>query len=229
MSSSAQLALLPWLLRRPEPPHRTTFAAALHAGSCAGVAWALRRDLRRLTAREALLVGATSVPAAVAGYLGADAVEARLGTRRQLAGLLASAGVVLWLADRRPGDRVVSAGPAAAAAIAQVVALAPGVSRTGATLTALRLLRVDRAAAYRFAALMSLPVTAGAAGLTLVRADRRDLRDVAGPLAVGVPVAAVTAAAATARTRAGAPVTASALYRLALAAAVVRRLRRGDA
>ena len=229
VSSSAQLALLPGLLNRPAPAHRTTFAAALHAGSCAGVAWALRADLRRLTPREAVLVAATSVPAAVAGYVAADPVEARLGTRRQLAGLLAAAGVALWLADRRPADRDVQAGDAAAAAVAQVLALAPGVSRAGATLTALRLRRVDRAAAQRFTALMSLPVTAGAAGLTLVRADRRDLRDMAGPLAVGVPLAGVTAAAATAATRGGAPVTASALYRLALAAAVVRRLRKGDA
>ena len=228
VSSSAQLTLLPWLLGWDEPAHRTTFAAALHAGSCAGLLWALREDLRRLTVRDALVVGATSVPAAVAGLLGADAVEARLGTRRQLAGLLAGAGALLWAADRRPQGRPLDARATAAAAVVQIVALAPGVSRSGATLTALRLRGVDRAVAQRFSLLMSLPVTAGAAGLTLLRADPRDLRDMRAPLAAGVPVAALAAAVSTAgqRRRGGVPVAASALYRLGLAAAVVVRLQR---
>lgn len=228
VSSSAQLSLLPWLLGWDEPPHRTTFAAALHAGSCAGLLWALRDDLRRLTARDALMLGATSLPAAVAGLLGADAVEGRLGTRRQLAGLLAAAGGLLWAADRRPEGRPLDGRAAAAAGAAQVLALAPGVSRAGATLTALRLCRVDRAAAQRFSLLMSLPVTAGAAGLALWRADRVDLRAMAGPLATGIPSAGLVAAASAAgqRRRGGVPVRASALYRLGLAAAVVVRLQR---
>ena len=50
VSSSAQLALLPWLLGWDEAPDRTTFAAALHAGSCAGIAWALRDEIRQLRA-----------------------------------------------------------------------------------------------------------------------------------------------------------------------------------
>jgi undecaprenyl-diphosphatase len=228
VSSSAQLTLLPWLLGWDEAPHRTTFAAALHAGSCAGLLWALREDLRRLSARDVLVLGATSAPAAVAGLLGADAVEARLGTRRQLAVLLPGAGALLWAADRRPEGRLLDGRAAAAAAVAQVAALVPGVSRTGATLTALRLRRVDRAAAQRFSLLMSLPVTAGAAGLTLLRAESRDLRDVRGPLAVGVPVAALVAgvSAAGQRRRGVVPVAASALYRLGLAVAVVVRLQR---
>ena len=231
VSSSAQLTLLPWLLGWDEPPHRTTWAAALHAGSCAGVLWALRRDLCALTPAEVATVGLSSVPAAVAGYLGADAVEARLGTRPQLAGLLAGAGVLLWAADRRPADRPLTGASAGAAALAQVVALAPGVSRSGATLTALRLLRVERREAQRFSLLMSLPITAGAAALTLARSDPGELHQVAPGLAAGVPVAALTAAAATAavRRRAGAPVRLSALYRLAVAAATgiaaVRRSR----
>ncbi|MCW2725711.1 MAG: putative bacitracin resistance protein, partial [Frankiales bacterium] len=132
----------------------------MHAGSCLGIAWALRRDLRALTARDAGLVLATSIPAAVAGSLAADAVEERLGTRGQLATLLAGAGLLLWVADRRPERTGIGAGQAAAAAVAQVAALAPGVSRSGAALTALRGLGVRRAEAQRFSLLMSLPVTA---------------------------------------------------------------------
>ena len=232
MSSSAQLTLLPWLLGWDETPDRTTFAAALHAGSCAGIAWALRDEVRQLRTSEIALLAATSAPAAVAGYLAQDAVEQRLGGRGQLAALLAGAGVLLWLADRRPATESVTTRAAASAALAQVVALAPGVSRSGATLTALRLMKVDRAEAERFTLLMSLPITAGAAVLTLLRADPGDLRRVRGPLAAGMPLAAATAALSTAgqRRRGGVPVGLSALYRLGLAVAVpvavvVRRKR----
>ena len=228
VSSSAQLTLLPWLLGWDEAADRTTFAAALHAGSCAGIAWALRDELRQLRGSELALLAATSVPAAAAGFVAQDAVEQRLGGRGWLAGLLAGAGVVLWLADRRPSSQPVNGRSAAAAAVAQVVALAPGVSRSGATLTALRLMRVRRPEAERFTLLMSLPITAGAAGLTLLRADPADLRRLRTPLLAGVPVAAVAAALSTAgqRRRGGVPVGLSALYRLALATAIVVRRRR---
>jgi undecaprenyl-diphosphatase len=225
VSSSAHLALLPWLLDWDEPSDRTTLAAGLHAGSCVGIAWALRDALRELSAPEIGVLAAASVPAAVAGLLAGEVVEARLGTRPQLALLLATAGVVLWLADRSPQEHGVRGRDAAAAAVAQVAALAPGVSRSGATLSALRLLRVERASAERFTLLMSLPITAGAAALSLLRAERADLRALARPLAAGIPAAAASAAMSTrgqAR-RAAVPVTAAALYRLGLAAVVAAR------
>ena len=82
---------------------------------------------------------------------------------------------------------------------------------------------VERAAAVRFSLLMSLPVTAGAAGLTLLRSHRPPWRE----LAVGVPVAAA-AAAVTASAQSRRPdrsLRAAALYRMGLAAVVVVRLR----
>lgn len=173
---------------------------------------------------------ATSIPAAIAGALGADAVEQRLGTRNQLAALLAGAGVLLWAADRRPERVGVGVGRAAAAAAAQVAALAPGVSRSGAALTALRALGVRRGEAQRFSLLMSLPVTAGAAGLTLLRVDRRTLRELAGPLAAGVPAAAVVAGLAAGQPRRGGiSLRAAALYRLGLAAVVAVRMKKENA
>ena len=265
MSSSAQLVLLPWLLGWEPPVDRTAFGAGLHAGSCVGIAWALRGDLRRLTARDGVVLLAASLPAAAAGALAADAVEQRLGRPPQLAALLAGAGALMWWVDRRatareaaaavtarrgrtpravpaprpagPGSRrdastlAVGTRPLAVAALAQVVALAPGVSRLGATLTALRALGVDRAAARRAGLLMSLPVTAGAATLSLARADRTARRQLGPGLVVGVLAAgASSAAAATAdRGRPGRPLTAAALYRLGLAAVVTRRLIREGA
>jgi undecaprenyl-diphosphatase len=268
VSSSGQLVLLPWLLGWPPPRDRTTFAAGLHAGSCLGIAWAVRADLRALDRRTALLVAGASLPAAVAGALAADAVEERLGRPPQLAALLAVAGLGMWAVDARaerrgsetgrcsaggrrggapvaatvpPGRQVPPSAPddpaparpavglreAALAGAAQVVALVPGVSRAGATLTALRAAGVPRAEAERFSLLMSLPVTAGAAALTLARTDRTDLAGRACELAPGAVTAAVAGSLAVRRrsARPGTPLRGAALYRLGLAIAVVLRLR----
>lgn len=236
VSSSAQLTLLPWLLGWPAPPHRTAFAAGLHAGSTLGVTAVLRPELRTLTStpagrRRAGLVAASCLPVALTGAAVADAVENRLGRPPQVAALLASAGLALWVADRRPQTvPVVGAGQTTAAALAQAIAVAPGMSRSGVALTALRLCRVERAEAAGFSLLMSLPVTAGAAALTLARADRQTLRGLVRPLAVGLPAAAASAAIATAvqRRSTGSSVTLPVLYRIGLAAAVAVRLGRGQ-
>ena len=248
VSSSAQLTLLPVALGWPDawPQGRTTLAAALHAGSCAGLLFAARADVRALLTtssgrRTAALVAAATVPASVAGALLADPVEQRLGRPGPTAALLAAGGVLLWLADRRPQrHRQVGAPYAGAAALAQVLALAPGVSRSGATLTALRGCAVARPAAHRFSLLMSLPVTGGAAVFGLARAVRRDRSGASapagagtpgtpwGPLAVAVPVAAISAAL-THRLLSARPdrsATGAALYRVALAGVVGARLRR---
>ncbi len=222
VSSSAQLTLLPWLLRWPAPRDRTGFTAALHAGSCVGLVLALRRDLVALDRRAATRLLLTSLPAGAAGLLAQDALEARLGRPGPTSALLAGAGGLLWLADRRPQDRSVGTREAVTAAVAQVVALAPGVSRTGATLTALRAGRVPREEAFRYSMLMSLPVTAGAAALSVRRAGRP-------PPLLPTVLAGVTAYATSAwlDTGSGRLVSDSALYRLAVASAVAVRLRRG--
>ncbi len=232
VSSSAQLVLLPWLLGWEPPGDRTTFAAGLHAGSCLGITWAMRCELRSLDRRTTVLLAASCAPAAVAGALAAGPVEARLGRPPQLAALLAGAGAVLWAVDRRaerrPGRRDIGSREAGLAALAQVVALAPGVSRSGATLTALRACGVERAAAQRFSLLMSLPVTAGAAVLSLGRAERGTLRILAPSVGMGAGCAAVAGAAAVHRgaRRPGRSAAVPALYRLGLAAAVAWRLTR---
>jgi undecaprenyl-diphosphatase len=110
VSSSAQLVLLPWLLGWTPARDRTTFAAGLHAGSCVGIGWALREELRALDRRTLLLVAGASLPAAVVGAVAADAVEQRLGRPPQLAALLAGAGLVMWAVDARAERRAASAG-----------------------------------------------------------------------------------------------------------------------
>jgi undecaprenyl-diphosphatase len=238
VSSSAQLTLLPWLLRWPVPADRTGFAAGLHAGSTVGIALALREDVRALTPSDVRRLLATSVPAAVVGALAHGPVERRLGRPGPTAALLALSGVALWLADARPAalrdhgrtgpplggpglpGSPLETGDLVAAALAQPAALAPGVSRTGATLTALRARGVDRETAARASLLMSLPVTAGAAALTAVRA-----RQAPAPLPSALAcVSAYVAARRLRPTRAW--VGASVLYRLGVAGAVAARLRK---
>ncbi len=263
VSSSAQLVLLPWLAGWEQPADRTTFAAALHAGSCLGICWALRHELRELGLVDLSVLAAVSVPAAVAGAVGAEAVEQRLGRPPQLAALLAAAGALMWWVDARaerrpaPAPATAAGAPppaptvpmitrntpgaprvimgrgarwspadvpprhAALAGLAQTAALVPGVSRSGATLTALRGAGVDRRTAERFSLLMSLPVTAGAAGLTLARA-----RSVPPGALPGAAAAALAGAVAVRRLRPARSLTGPALYRLGLAAVVARRLIR---
>ncbi len=166
---------------------------------------------------------ATSLPAAAAGALAHGAVEKRLGRPGPTAALLVGSGLLLLAADRdrrTSRDRGEEDGDLLAASLAQVAALVPGVSRSGATLTALRARDVEREQAVRVSLLMSLPISAGAAALTAVRA-----RQV--PPLLPSALAAGTAYAATRRgRRSRASVVASVLYRLGIGAAVAGRLRR---
>jgi len=215
VSSSAQLHLLPWLLRWPPVDDRTTFAAGLHLGSAVGIAAALRPAPQELTG--ALVA---SVPAAAAGFLLQDVVERRLAHPGPTAALLAVAGLGLLAADRRPATRPVTRADRTAAGWAQVVALAPRVSRAGAALTALRLRRPDREQALRTSLVMSLPITAGAAALTAAR-SRRTPSVVPSALAAAASYTTARRVTGSRRLCSG-----SALYRLVLAAVVAVRVRK---
>lgn len=221
MSSSAQLTLLPWLARWEPPEDRTRFAAGLHAGSTAGLALALREDLRALRPAEVRGLLLSAAPAAAAGLLLQGPVERRLGRPGRTAVLMAISGVALWVADRQaevgPGHGPLTQDDIRTAGIAQVAALAPGVSRTGVSLTAFRVRGLDREQALRTSLLMSIPVTAGAAGLTAVRS--RTLP----PLVPTVLAGATSYAAARRVPSARTVVRASVAYRLVLTTVVVVR------
>ena len=120
-------------------------------------------DLRRL-ARHALEM----LPPAAAAFGFERPIERRLGAPRRVAGAQIAAGLVLALADRSPTSRRrEEAGPldGLAIGVAQATALAPGVSRNGATLTAARLLRFERPAANRLSRHAALPIILAASGL----------------------------------------------------------------
>src|SRR5207253_10776063 len=134
------------------------------------------------------------------GGLFAGWVERRLGSVHGIACGLVLGSVAMALADRRPAVRsVASATPADGfvLGLAQATALAPGVSRSGATLAAARALGFTRPAAWTLARDTGTPVVLGAAALTAWRALRAGVpRRLARPLVVGGVAAGVSGAAA---------------------------------
>ena len=132
-----------------------------------------------------------TVPAALVGFALEDPIADHLGDPWQIAIFLAAFGLLLGYADRRPGpDGLDEVTPRRGlwVGLAQCLALMPGVSRSGITITASRFLGLDRDASARFSFLLLLPITLGAVlfkGLTdVVLADLPS--GTTGPFVVGV-------------------------------------------
>jgi undecaprenyl-diphosphatase len=130
------------------------------------------------------------------GYLLERRLERRPAAPREIAAGLALGGLAMALADSRPQARALAdVGPCdgLALGIAQAVALLPGVSRNGATLTAARLRRLRREDAQALSWRVGLPVIVGAAALKGARAAQRGVPAGAGPaLAAGAGAAFVS-------------------------------------
>jgi len=135
-----------------------------------------------LSRRLAVLLVLATIPGALTGVLFEKLVESQLRSPLVIAVATAGWAIVMWIADRRattapsvPGDPLerVSLGQALAVGCAQALALIPGTSRSGITITAGLLGGIDRATAARFAFLLGIPITAGAGmkeALHLIRA-----------------------------------------------------------
>jgi undecaprenyl-diphosphatase len=220
ISSSGHLILVPWLggieYLNEHPDFNKTFDVALHLGTLLGVVFYFRRELLDLIAgtvsalrhrrvetnreRLAAMIAIASVPAAVVGALLEDPIDEHLGDPWQIAILLAVFALLLGYADRRPERRgIEGVGPRSAVAIgmAQAVSLAPGVSRSGVTITAGRLLGLDRDSAARFSFLLLVPVTFGALLVKAVGVVQDGLPPgVVDSLVIGIVASAVTGYAA---------------------------------
>lgn len=243
ISSSAHTSLLPWLLApqtaRADAGRRKSLEVALHGGAAAALAIvlgpALAREGSRLGARGTAALALAAVPPALAGLALRGVIERRLGGPRTIAAGLAAGAAAMALADARPSRRSLAQTTmrdGLALGLAQALALAPGVSRNGATLAAARWRGFDRSAAASLSWLSGLPVLAGASTLELARAAKaRGRGSGAGTLAGGA-LAAFASSAASARLLAplgrGRRLLGFALYRLALATLVLVRLRRAQ-
>jgi undecaprenyl-diphosphatase len=183
ISSSGHLILVPWLFDwhylETHEDFNKTFDVALHLGTLVAVvayfwadvvryaaAWARSfRGDRGPDARTAWAIAIATVPAAIVGAAGEDAIDRHLGEPWQIAIFLAVFGVLLWIADRTP-ERArldeLGMGRAVAIGISQILALMPGVSRSGITITTGRFSGLTRDAAARFSFLLLIPIVLGA-------------------------------------------------------------------
>jgi undecaprenyl-diphosphatase len=182
----------------------------------------------------AWLLVLSALPAAAVGALFDDVIERRLGTPGIIAASLVVFAGVLAVADRRPTHRLMASigtREALIIGVAQVLALNPGTSRSGITISAALLVGLRRDDAARFAFLMSLPVTVGAViykvgGLVADGVPN----DLVMPMMVGIAAAAASGWAAVwgtlrlVRTRSFTPFV---VYRVAFAALIVTVLAAG--
>lgn len=241
ISSSGHVALIPWVLGweydRLDSELRKSFEVALHAGTAAALLITLRAEvndaLHEMSFRLVTLVALSFLPPALIGYRLERQIEEHLGTPPTIAGGLICGSLVMAAADRSPQRRRSSeAGWADALWLgaAQACALIPGVSRNGATLAAARRRGFTRADANRLSRHVALPVIAGATLLKGVRLARRGLpAGTAVPFAVGAAASFASTLASTwliAQVERDRSLLPYAAYRVALAGAVIVRVRR---
>lgn len=227
VSSSGHIALVPRLLGWPyaDLPGevRKSFEVALHAGSAPVLALAAA-GAPRLDLRGVVL---TFAPAAAAGLLFESEIEQRLGSTRSVAIAQIAAGAVLIAADLRSPRRTrIRRRDQLAVGLAQAAALVPGVSRSGAVISAGRLNGLDRQTASGLALRSALPVTLGATVLKGARLARGSVPTELYPaMAAGAAGAFLSAAASLPVARRAPPLRALGVYRIALGALCWRKAR----
>jgi undecaprenyl-diphosphatase len=174
ISSSAHLIIVPWLFNWKDPG--LVFDVALHLGTLVALLVYYWREWVSMVAsifngdrqrqRLLTLLIAASVPGAIIGLLFEKQADTSFRSPLLIAVALAALGIVLWMVDRSaPQTRKMSEitfFDAILIGLSQAFALFPGVSRSGATITTARLLRLERAEAANFSFLMATPIIAGA-------------------------------------------------------------------
>lgn len=241
VSSSGHLILVPHVFGWPDQGQ--AFDAVMHIGTLAALVAYFRRELTelvtgKLSRRLTTILIAATVPAGLAGVLFGKAIETRLRSPYLIAATLVFWGIVMWIADRK--TRALKDGAddplehvgwrrGLTIGVAQALALIPGTSRSGITMTAALFTGLDRATAARFSFLLGIPITAAAGTYKLLHLLQTGIAlGDAGPLAVATLASfasgwlAVYFLVGYVRRRSLTPFV---LYRIALAAAILLTLR----
>ena len=191
ISSSAHLYAIPYLFGISDPLLSSlAFGAVIHLGTLAAVLVALRRDVMRLVRvalrtiasggrhrgepsdeRLILAIVIGTIPAVLLGVVAGDLLEGAVRTPLVVAGAVTAGALLLWFAERvstreRPLQSV-GVIDGLMVGLAQALALVPGVSRSGATISGGLLLGFRREAAARFGFLLGIPAIAGAGTIKL--------------------------------------------------------------
>ena len=180
ISSSAHLALAPWLFGWDDPG--LAFDVALHFGTLIAVLWYFRMEWIQLIKaafgilrtgrietpekRRVIYLIIATIPGAIGGYLLQSRAESAFRSPQIIGVALIVMGLVLWLVDKLVDQRRILGEmrwvDSLLIGLSQVIALIPGVSRSGSTITTARGLRFDRESAAEFSFLMSMPIIAAA-------------------------------------------------------------------
>jgi len=199
ISSSGHLILVPHVFGWRD--QGLAVDAALHLGTLAALVAYFRAELVALVSgalsrRLLAVLACATLPAAVIGAAYGHAIEAQLRSPLLIAIATAFWGGVMWAADRRASAAVEQAGEplervgwgqGLAVGCAQAVALVPGTSRSGITITTGLLGGLDRPTAARFAFLLGIPITAGAGMVKALELARGGLpAGDGGPLTVAI-------------------------------------------
>ncbi|MBI5632416.1 MAG: undecaprenyl-diphosphatase UppP [Nitrospirae bacterium] len=168
VSSTAHLILFPWFFNWTGELDSLTFDVALHAGTLLALVICFWNDWIELVLRKQklfMLIILASVPAGIVGILLGDLVEHALRSPLIISVSLIVFGLVMLIAEKMNKTRAVDSITITDALIigfAQAVALIPGVSRSGITISAGLFRGLEREAAARFSFLLSTPIIAGA-------------------------------------------------------------------
>jgi len=180
ISSFGHLALVPWLLGWEDPG--LSFDVALHFGTLLAVLWYFRMEWLALIKaafgiittgrvetpekRRVVYLIIATIPGAIGGFLLQKQAESAFRSPQIIAIALIVMGIVLWLVDKAVDQRRILGEmrwiDALLVGLSQVIALIPGVSRSGSTISTARGLRFDRESAAEFSFLMSMPIIAAA-------------------------------------------------------------------
>jgi undecaprenyl-diphosphatase len=214
ISSTAHLALIPWLFGWKDPG--LTFDIALHLGTLAAVVIYFFRDWLQIIAqafginwggdgdlsrnRNLLwLLAAASIPVGVIGYIFNKQAETVWRTPYVIGIMLILVGIVMWAAEaygRKQKDLGnLTPADAMTVGIAQALAVVPGTSRSGITISAGLFRNLERRAAARFSFLLSTPAILAAAGKDLwdlMKHEGGIPAEMYMPFAVGIVVSAIT-------------------------------------
>lgn len=186
ISSSAHLILLP--LINGWKDQGLAFDVAVHIGSLTAVVWYFRHELitmskdwgssvvQRQSVGESRLAWAVllgTIPVGLAGFIFHDVISIELRSPLVIAATTIGFGLLLgwadWKAKQVRNEHSLSWGDVAFVGIAQAIALIPGTSRSGITMTAGLMLGLERAAAARFSFLLSIPVIVLSGGLETLK------------------------------------------------------------
>ncbi len=198
------------------------FDVMVHAatlGAVLGYYWrdllAMARDAMGLlrgqmtdSARLLLLILIGSIPTGIIGIVFKDLFESLFSAPRFAASMLAVTGLILWLPSIKPlqkrlskedsarGIAEMSITHALVIGVVQGMAIIPGISRSGSTISCALLLGIERELSARFSFLLSVPAICGAMLLQLRKVDAATLSSAGGPMALGFVVAFVSGVAA---------------------------------